>query len=161
MDVWKSGNTRNENARKRERERMMEWDGARSLIPPVVRGAALLMCWGSHIVAKILSMSRHVLCVCVCACAGVRVSHTSLLWSHKSHRSATCQHLHITGSSVSDNSVYVGLTTWEGFSHTHKHTHTSIQICGMTWLCLRWVLCYSEDSLGSQIHSKFLLSAWP
>lgn len=64
--------------------------------------------------------------VCVCVCAGVCVSHTSLLWSHKSHRSATCQHLHITGSSVSDNSVYVGLTTWEGCSHTHTHFYTDL-----------------------------------
>lgn len=56
----------------REWERGRKKDGgAGSLIPPVVRGAALLMCWGSHIVAEILSLSRHVLCACVCLCVCV------------------------------------------------------------------------------------------
>ncbi len=101
-------------------------------------------------VCHVTSCLRVHACVCVLACR------TSLLWSHKSRRSATCQHLHITGSSVSDNAVSVALTTWEG----RTHTRTSLPICGRRWLCVWRVLCYTEDSPGSLILSKFPLAAW-
>lgn len=78
-------------------------------------------------------------CVPVCTC------HTSLLWSHKSHRSATCQHLHITGSAVSDNAVPVELTTWERCALTHtctfpyRFTGEGDCVCDRLYVTLRFL----------------------
>lgn len=45
-----------------------------------------------------------------------------VLWLHLSRMTATCHHLHITGSYGSDNAVSVALTTWEGQIHVCTHT---------------------------------------
>ena len=159
MATW--GEMERERARAGERG-MEEGDGAGSLIPPVVRCAALLMCWGSHIVAEILSLSRHVLCAS--ACHSVCVCARVVLLCCGRGRSATCQHLHITESSVSDNAVSVALTTWDRRTHTHPHTHTHTHthtdtescflsdlwkevIVSVTGFVLYWGVSWVSDSL--------------
>lgn len=90
-----------QNIKKECKRNIVACGGAGNLIPPVVRGAVLLMCWGSHIVAEVCSLSRHVLLVWKGTCLSETCS--TLLWFHKSLWSATCQRLCIRGSSVSDN----------------------------------------------------------
>lgn len=57
---WKDG----EEFRVRKKVRKEVGDSVRSLIPAIVRGSVLLMCWGSHIVTENLSLSRHASCAC-------------------------------------------------------------------------------------------------
>lgn len=61
---WKDG----EEFREKKKVRMETGDSEKSLIPAIVRGPALLMCSGSHIVTENLSLSRHASCACVWGC---------------------------------------------------------------------------------------------
>ena len=124
---WQHGERWRQNEREEERK-MEEWYGARSLIPAIVRGAVLLMCWGSHIVTEIFRLSRPVcmfmplriyVCMCVCACA----CNTSLLSTHKSHMSVTS-----ISQGAQSRQWCLCCTAHTGWTYkqTHTHTHTLV-----------------------------------
>lgn len=74
--------------------------------------------------------------VCVCA------NHTRALWLHVSHRSATCQHLHITGSSVGESTAFLFCADHLGRLASHTSSY------GKPLVCLRRYLFYTEESPG-------------
>ena len=157
MATW--GEMERERARAGERG-MEEGDGAGSLIPPVVRCAALLMCWGSHIVAEILSLSRHVLCASachsVCVCAWV------VLLCCGRTRPVGVLPVNTSISQRAQSVTMLSLLHWPHgigvLTHTHTHTHTHTESCflsdlwkevivSVTGFVLYWGVSWVSDSL--------------
>ncbi len=155
-------------ARERKKRRMEEQDSAGSLIPPVVRSSALLMCWGSHIVAEILSLSRHVLCACaclrVCLCACLLCVCVLVCCGRTSPTRVLPVNTSI--SQGAQSVTMLSLLRWPHgmgvLTHTHKHSHTHFltDLWEEVIVCVWRALCCGEDSPGSLILSKFQLAAW-
>lgn len=109
---------------------MVERDGAGSLIPLVVRGAALLMCWGSHIVAEILSLSRHVLCARQYVCVS---AHAALVCCGRTSPAGVLP----VNTSISQAAQSVTMLSLLHWPHGKDVlTHTSLPIYGRRWLCV-------------------------
>lgn len=101
---WKDG----EEFRVKKKVRKEVGDSVRSLIPAIVRGSALLMCWGSHIATENLSLSRHASCACTC------VSATLVCCYHTCPIAKPPVNTFISwGDQSVKNALTVDLTTWD------------------------------------------------